>query len=95
VAIKNITVAVDEEVYRRARVRAAETDTSVSAAVRDFLIQFAGGETDFDRGCRLQAEVLATIESFRAGDRLSRDEVHERGASRPPERRRSRGRALR
>jgi len=32
--MKNITVTVDDEVHRRARIRAAELDTSLSAVVR-------------------------------------------------------------
>lgn len=39
---KNITLKIDEETYRRARIRAAQMETSVSAMVRDFL---AGGNT--------------------------------------------------
>jgi plasmid stability protein len=78
VVVKNITVSLEDEIHRRARVRAAELDTSLSAVVRDFLIQFAGGETDFDRRLRLQTETLASIENFRAGDRLSREDVHDR-----------------
>jgi hypothetical protein len=35
--VKNITVSVDDETYRRARVKAAEKDMSVSALVREFL----------------------------------------------------------
>jgi plasmid stability protein len=35
--VRNITVSVDDETYRRARIRAAENDTSVSAMVRAFL----------------------------------------------------------
>ena len=35
--MRNITVSVDEETHRLARIRAAEMDTSVSALVRDFL----------------------------------------------------------
>lgn len=35
--MKNITVKVDDATYHRARVRAAEAGTSVSAMVRDFL----------------------------------------------------------
>lgn len=35
--MKNITVKVDDATYHRARIRAAETGTSVSAMVRDFL----------------------------------------------------------
>jgi plasmid stability protein len=80
--MKNITVSVDEEVYRRARVRAAQLDTSVSAVVRRFLSEFAAGETDFERRKRLQDETLASIRAFRAGDRLSRNRAHERDALR-------------
>ena len=32
--VKNITVTVDDETYRRARMKAAERDTSVSALVK-------------------------------------------------------------
>ncbi len=40
--MKNITVSVDEETHRLARIRAAELDTSVSALVRQFLRSLAG-----------------------------------------------------
>ena len=36
--MKNITLKLDDETYRKARIRAAERGTSVSAMVRDFLI---------------------------------------------------------
>lgn len=80
--MKNITVSVDEATYRRARMRAAELDTSVSAVVRRLLGEFADAETEFDRRKKLQDRTLASIHSFRAGDRLSRDEIHERNALR-------------
>ena len=80
--MKNITVAVADDVYRRARVRAAERGTSVSAAVRDFLIRWSGQETEFDRRKRLQNETLRDVDTFHAGDRLSREEIHLRGGLR-------------
>jgi len=80
--MRNITVAVPEETYRKAKIRAAELDTSVSALVRDFLEQVAETESDFERRRRLQDEVLATVTRFRAADRLSRDEAHDRRAIR-------------
>jgi hypothetical protein len=78
--MKNITVSLDEEVYRRARVKAAELDTSVSALVKTYLVELAGQETDFERRKRLQDELLARVKrhGFSARDRLTRDEVHER-----------------
>ena len=80
--MKNLTVSLPNDVYRSARIKAAEQDTSVSALVKEFLIGLAEGESDFERRKRLQAEVLATITGFQAGDRLSRDEVHDRDALR-------------
>lgn len=81
--MRNITVSLPDEIYRRARVKAAERDTSVSALVREFLTQLAeDGDSEFARRKRLQDEVIASIREFRAGDRLSRDEVHNRSAVR-------------
>ena len=80
--MKNITVSVPEEIYRRARVKAAERDSSVSALVREFLRSLGDEESDFEKGKRLQDEVLATIRRFRAGDRLTRAAVHRRRAVR-------------
>ena len=81
--MKNITVSLPDDIYRRARIKAAEQDTSVSALVREFLIRLAeDAESDFARRKRLQDEVIASIKAFSAGDRLSRDEIHNRNAVR-------------
>ena len=80
--MKTITVSISEDVYRNARIKAAELDTSVSALVRDFLESLGSEESDFERRRKLQDEVLETIKSFRARDRLSRDELHDRDALR-------------
>ena len=80
--MKNITVSVPEEIYRRARIKAAERDRSVSALVAEFLRSLGEEPSDFEKGKRLQDEVLATIRRFRAGDRLTRDAVHRRRAVR-------------
>jgi plasmid stability protein len=80
--MKNITVSLPDGIYRRARVKAAERDTSVSALVREFLTSLSEEESDFERRKRLQAEVIASIRDFRAGDRMTREEAHERNALR-------------
>lgn len=80
--MKNITVSIHEELYRKARVRASELDTSVSAVVREFLSRFAGEETDYDRRKRLERETLDSIDTFRGSDRLTRDDAHDRDALR-------------
>ncbi len=43
--MKNITLKVDDATYRKARIRAAQAGTSVSAMVRDFLNREEDEET--------------------------------------------------
>jgi len=76
--MRNLTVSVPDEVYRRARVRAAERGRSVSALVAEFLATLNETDEEFERRLSQQAEVLAEIDAFRAGDRLGRDELHDR-----------------
>jgi len=58
--------------------KAAEQDTSVSALVKRFLTELASGESDTERLKREERELRARIESFTAGEGLSRQDVHER-----------------
>ncbi len=76
--MKNITVSVDDETYRLARIVAAEQDTSVSAMVKAFLSDVATGGSKFERLKKQEATLRASIRSFRA-ERVSREELHRRG----------------
>lgn len=73
----NLTIAVDDDLLRRARVRAAEQGTSVNAVLREELARYATG-TGSDRA----AEDFLALAGTRAGrsgtaDRSwSRDELH-------------------
>ena len=96
--MKNITVSVDEETHRLARIRAAELDTSVSALVRNYLRSLVngtrgdptstlqGGETEAERQRRRLHEVIADIHAtsggFRAADNLPREELYDRARAR-------------
>jgi hypothetical protein len=87
--MKNITVSVDEDTYRLARIKAAEAGTSVSALVRAYLSDLAareGRDIEFERLQRLQDETLARIRARRGGlrsaDNVSRDALHDRDALR-------------
>ena len=79
--MKNITVSVDDETYRRARVKAAEQATSVSSLVKAFLIALASGESEAERLKREERALRARVSSFTAANRVSRDQAHERSAS--------------
>jgi phage shock protein A len=76
--MKNITVSLDDETYRRARMIAAERDTSVSALVKRFLTELTCGETEFERLKREERELREKITEFSASDRLPRDEIYDR-----------------
>jgi hypothetical protein len=84
--MKNITVSVDDDLYHRARVRAAEQRTSLTALVRAYLERLTEGEPAFDRLEREQNALIARIHAehpgFSASERLPRAEVHERRAVR-------------
>jgi hypothetical protein len=77
--MKNITVSVDDETYKRARIKAAERETSISALVKRFLMQLASEESGSGLLELEERELRARIGAFKAGDRLSRDDAHRRG----------------
>jgi plasmid stability protein len=74
----NLTLAVDEETLRRARIRALEQGTSVNAVVREFLERFAEDES---QRMALQEflEVAATSEasSGRGGRAWRREDLYD------------------
>ena len=77
--VKNITVSLDDDTYRRARMAAAERGTSVSALVKAFLTDLGSGESREDRLKRQERELREQVpRSFSGSDRLPRDEVYDR-----------------
>lgn len=74
----NITVTVSEQTYRRARVRAAELSTSVSAVVAKTLEEFAAAGTGAEARKRRFEELRARTPVLPAAGRLSRDELYAR-----------------
>ncbi|MFP4070226.1 MAG: hypothetical protein ACLFVC_08625 [Opitutales bacterium] len=82
--MKNITVSVDENVYHRARVRAAEQKTSVSAIVRRLLEEVAQEKTEFERLKDLEEATVQKlrVKQFSASNRIDRESLHSRDAFR-------------
>ncbi|MBV8426729.1 MAG: ribbon-helix-helix protein, CopG family [Hyphomicrobiales bacterium] len=76
--MKNITVSLEDAIYRRVRMIAAERDTSVSALVRRFLVELGSEESETERLKRKEHLLRESITRFRASDRLSRDDIHGR-----------------
>ena len=75
----NLTVTIDEEVLRRARIRALQLGTSVNAVVRDYLASYAGESpavdaiTEFVRVAR-----TANTGSGKRGRSWRREDAHAR-----------------
>ena len=89
--VKNITVTVDDETYRQARIKAAERDTSVSALVKGFLVGLIHGtegdvNSEFARLAaeeqRLRERLFSAGKGLRAADNLLRETLHDRHALR-------------
>ena len=77
-AMKNITVSVPDDVYRSARIRAAERGSSVSALVAGYLRSLSGDGAEFARLEAQQRRIQSQIKQFSAVDRPGRDEIHDR-----------------
>ena len=82
--MKNITVSVDDETYRLACEKAAESGTSVSVLLQSYLSKLASGkdtDNEFLRLQRLQRDTIAAIEArgggIRSKDNLPRDQLYE------------------
>lgn len=76
--VANITVSVPEDVYRAARISAAEQGSSVSALVAGYLRSLSEREVEFTRLEAQQRRIQKQIDRFSARDRLDREELHER-----------------
>jgi plasmid stability protein len=79
----NLTVTVDDQVLRRARIRALERGTSVNAVVSDYLANYAGA----DAAAAALEGFLALAErsqagSGHAGRSWKRDELYDRTRTR-------------
>jgi plasmid stability protein len=84
--VANITLTIPDRVYAAARIKAAQSQTSVSALVRDYLVGLTVPDKEFQRLLALQEEILNQIHArgggIAASERLTRDEVHDRNALR-------------
>ena len=75
----SITVSVDDDTYRCARIKAAEQDTSVSALVRAYLNNLASEETKFEEFERRETALRKRVPAgFSSADRLPRDALYNR-----------------
>ncbi len=75
----NLTIAVSEDILRRARLRAVEQHTSVNALLADFLAEYGGPNPAADAlDAFLDLAEAAHSGSGGAGRAWTRDDLHDR-----------------
>lgn len=74
----NLTITVDDELLKRARIRALEQGTSVNAVLRDYLEAYAGLAGERNAAARAILELSEAARSRHEGPRWTRDELHQR-----------------
>jgi hypothetical protein len=75
--LRNVTITLQEDVARWARLEAARNDTSVSRLLGDILQQRMAERDEYDRAMRRALGRKPFMKSD--GRYLSRDEAHDRG----------------
>ena len=74
----NLTIAVDDEVLRRARIRALQQGTSVNALLREFLESYAGSHVEGEARRRLAAMARGSVATSGPGGRTwTRTQVYD------------------
>ena len=78
-ANRNITLSLPEELVRKAKVIAAERDTSVSALVAELVAHLTGGSSGYEQAWAEEEALMRRGDTLRVGDvTWSREELHER-----------------
>ena len=82
--MKNITITLDADTARRARVRAAEQNMSVSRYVGELLRKDIREASEYEEAMKRYFSSNLVISRQPGERRPTREELHERGASRRP-----------
>jgi len=78
----NLTIAIEDDLLKRARIRALEQGRSVNALLREYLESFAGKTNVHQRAVQALNDLADRAVSGSGGRRWTRDELHERRAAR-------------
>ena len=82
--MKNITLAIEDDIISKARVHAAREGTTVNGLVRTFLTNLVGGETERQRQARMKLLELAERSTWDPGPdwKWNREEIYAERLSR-------------
>ena len=74
----NLTIAIDDEVLKQARIRAIEQGTSVNAVLRDYLTDYAKLKARQEKAVKDLLRLSQRAKARRGTRRWTRDELHDR-----------------
>ncbi len=74
----NLTIALDDELLKQARIRAVEQDTSVNAVLREYLSSYVGVTSKREEAVKNLLRLSKRARSGRGRRKWTRDELHER-----------------
>jgi plasmid stability protein len=74
----NLTITIDEDLLRRARIRATHLGTSVNALLRDYLEAWVGESDERSRAMTSLLERSRRARSARGPAKWTRDDLHVR-----------------
>lgn len=79
---RNITLTLDEDILRAAKLAAARRGTSLSALLREQIMALAEQDERYETAKRAALEWMEQGASLGVGRRPTRDELHDRDALR-------------
>ncbi len=74
----SLTIEVDDDILKRARLRVARENTSVNAVIREYLTAYAGVNRHRAEACERLLALSRSSKSARGGATWTRDDLHER-----------------
>jgi hypothetical protein len=77
--MKEISIKIDDDLYRRASQKVSDLEAYVSQHVIEYLESINGEDDGIRAARRHMAELFTATRNFGVGARPSREEMHERG----------------
>ena len=74
----NLTVVIESDTLKRARMRALKEGTSVNAVVRDYLADYAGMKAKKEKAINDLLRLSQRAKTRRGNRRWTREELHQR-----------------
>ena len=80
--MKEINISIDDELYRQARQKLDDVESSVGRCVTNYLQSLNDDDGRIAAARNRMIELFRSTRGFGVGEKLSREEMHERGSIR-------------